>query len=155
MIVLDVVDAAAREAGGKLPRAGPELSPCGFSAEQVSARLPAPARVAQAGKAEIGPAVALTTSSGNSASCRTTSSCSEVLPNSMLMSWPASSPTVARLKRDAHRVAAGRQLADVLDLPTISSRICRSSIAESGISTLCSTAIACARASMARASERT
>ena len=154
VIVLDVVDAAvgeaARELGELRRRQALRLDARSRSARACRRRRAAAARRARG----AGRRTPRRRSSGISASCSTTSSWIEVLPNSMLTSWPASRPTVAADSeiRASNRPAPISRMPSTR--PTISDSTCLSSIAASGISTLCSTAIACARASIDCASQR-
>jgi hypothetical protein len=126
-----------------------------LSGEQVRARTGAPTRRRNASSPWRGPPKAATSAGGNATSASATSSCSEVLPNSMLRSCPASCPTVAAASE--MRTSKCPRAISAMDStrPTISERTKSSVTAESGISTLCSTAMARARSSIARASQRT
>jgi len=99
--------------------------------------------------------VTAASSPGSSTSCRATSGWSEVLPNSMLMSWPGSCPMVspASATRTSNRPLDCSAI--VVTRPTICARTNSSSMAATGISTLCSIAMARARSSIERASPRT
>ena len=73
---------------------------------------------------------------------------------------PCSAAARIRLHRrdcqpDAHVEHPTAAIGDVLQSPTIFAKTAASSIAASGISTLCSTAMPCARAAMDAASDRT
>ena len=94
VVVLDEIQPAASEPLRQLRQAAPAPGPCGFSAEPVRARRGAPTRGA-AGDAVPRPAECRGSVGGSSTSCSTTSSCNEVLPNSMFSNCPASSPMVA------------------------------------------------------------
>ena len=113
---------------------------------------------------KAGPGSASSSAAGRRASTSSTSGCSELLPNSMFISWPASVPMV----RGSSESVTRQQVAEAAGLSsapssgsiastraTISSRIHSSRIADTGISTLCSTAIDSALASIAAAAQRT
>jgi len=92
---------------------------------------------------------------GISTSTRLTQACIDVLPRIMFSIWPASSPTVS--VASAIRTSNTPSPRSVMPAtsPTISASTRASSMAASGISTLCSTAMPRARSSISSAGQQT
>ena len=130
---------AARPAGS---------NPCGFSAEPVSARPSTPNRARRPAIPWRGPPNTAASAPGSAIPTRVTSGCSEVLPNSMFSNCPPSVPTVSAASAIRASNTPPPRSATSSTRPTTSARMRGASIAASGISTLCSTAIAAARAAM-------
>src|SRR5439155_834821 len=88
------------------------VRPCGFNAEHVNGRSCAPVISRMPAMPNRGPRKRAANVAGTSTSTSATSSCSDVLPNSMLRSCPASKPVVSATIRIVTVDVASRPRAD-------------------------------------------
>jgi hypothetical protein len=129
--------------------------PCGFIAALVSGRFGALSNARMPAMPWRGPGKSASTSPGTSSPANVTSSHSEALPNTMLTNCARLAPIVCAAIAMSTRKRPASDGSIATTRATISSRMRASPIASSGHSTLCSEAIAAARASMSRSGHAT